>query len=161
MQEKIAQMEKIRKLVEQTRAHQMAKNIDYTTLTAPCGLPCFSCPMYLARKDGPLTAALADFFALPQDQIGCSGCRENNGNCSHLPMACRVYPCTQNRQLHNCSQCEDFPCDLLHPYRDMAELFHNTKMFNLCLISRMGLEEWAAGKASSVLDTYSYGQWTL
>jgi len=42
-----------------------------------------------------------------------------------------------------CFECGDFPCDYLHPYADMAQIKpHNLKVFNLCLIKRMGLEKW-------------------
>ena len=154
-------MEHIRDLVRGIREQQQAAPIDYKTLTAPCGLPCFSCPLYLAKDNKKLRVALAALFSLPPEKTGCSGCRAEKGQCGHLPVDCRVYPCAASKQLHNCSECDQFPCDLLHPYQDMAELYHNTKVFNLCLISKMGLEAWAEDKAASVLDTYSHGKWTL
>jgi hypothetical protein len=43
----------------------------------------------------------------------------------------------------------------------MAKLWHNTKVFNLCLIKKMGLEEWAKNKAKKVIHTYSNEKWTL
>jgi hypothetical protein len=43
----------------------------------------------------------------------------------------------------------------LHPYADRAvEVAHNTKIFNLCLIRKMGLESWAKTKSKSVGETY-------
>jgi hypothetical protein len=60
-----------------------------------------------------------------------------------------------------CSECSDFPCDYLHPYVDRAEIWHNTKVFNLCLIKKMGLEDWAKNKAKKARDTYFYGKWSL
>jgi hypothetical protein len=48
-----------------------------------------------------------------------------------------------------------FNCIVLHPYADKAsELPHNTKVFNLCLIKRMGLESWAKDKAKKVKNEY-------
>ncbi len=38
---------------------------------------------------------------------------------------------------------------------------HNTKVFNLCLIKKMGLESWAANKAKGVKDTYFKGSFKL
>jgi len=38
---------------------------------------------------------------------------------------------------------------------------HNTKVFNLCLIKKMGLEKWATEKAKSVKDTYFKGKFKL
>jgi len=34
-------------------------------------------------------------------------------------------------------------------------------VFNLCLINKMGLENWAASKASMVRETYFTKPWTL
>jgi hypothetical protein len=42
-----------------------------------------------------------------------------------------------------------------------AQRPHNTKVFNLCLIKRMGLERWAEAKAKSVKDTYFKGKLKL
>jgi len=38
---------------------------------------------------------------------------------------------------------------------------HNTKVFNLCLIKKMGLEAWAETKAKNVKHTYFKGQFKL
>ena len=34
-------------------------------------------------------------------------------------------------------------------------------MFNLCLIQKMGLEEWAKEKARQVKNTYFKGKWKI
>ena len=111
-------------------------------MTAPCGLPCFECPGYLAEK--------------------CKGCRNENGRSGHQSEYCNVYQCIKKKEINFCYECSDFPCDHLHPYADKAsELPHNTKVFNLCLIKKMGLEEWAKDKAKSVWNTYFHGKWKL
>jgi hypothetical protein len=38
---------------------------------------------------------------------------------------------------------------------------HNTKMFNLCLIKRMGVEAWAKDKARDVKHAYFHGKWKM
>ena len=38
---------------------------------------------------------------------------------------------------------------------------HNMKVYNLCLIKKMGLESWAKTKAKSVRDTYYTGKFKL
>jgi len=38
---------------------------------------------------------------------------------------------------------------------------HNTKVFHLCRIKKVGLEKWAKEEAGDILDTYYYGAWTL
>ena len=61
-----------------------------------------------------------------------------------------------------CGDSEEFPCDNLHPYADKADtLPHNVKVFNLCLINKMGLEKWAKSKAVNVRRTYFTKPWSL
>ena len=76
-------------------------------------------------------------------------------------MDCRVYQCTEKQRMETCADCTDFPCDFLHPYRDQAEKWHNTKIYHLCLIKKLGLEKWAEEEAGGILDKYFYGTWTL
>jgi hypothetical protein len=135
--------------------------MDYVFLTAPCGLPCFACYLYLANEDEAMRHLVSRELGLPLEKAICPGCRNVHGQPAHLPMRCRVYPCAVEKGVHVCSDCPDFPCDLLHPYFDQAKLWHNTKIFNLCLIKKMGLASWAESKAQSVLEVYSYGTWKL
>ena len=52
--------------------------------------------------------------------------------------------------------------DIIDAYADKADtLPHNTKVFNLCLINKMGLEKWAQAKAQDVRSTYFTKPWTL
>jgi hypothetical protein len=104
----------------------------------------------------------ARHLGIPLEEAVCPGCRNADGKPAHLPMNCRVYPCAAEKGVDFCSDCPDFPCDLLHPYMDRCEVvWHNTKVFNLCLIKKMGLEAWAQNKARSVRDVFMYGKWRL
>jgi hypothetical protein len=99
--------------------------------------------MYLANEDPELRAASAEALGLPYEEAKCGGCRNASGT----------------KGIDFCYQCQDFPCDHLHPYADQASVRqHNTKLFNLCLIKKMGLEEWARVKAKSVKETYFNGK---
>jgi hypothetical protein len=135
--------------------------MDYRHMTAPCGLPCFECFFYLAAEHPEMKEMVSKELGIPPEQVTCKGCRNEGGKCAHIPMPCRVYPCAEQKGVQFCSDCSDFPCDYLHPYRDNAKMWHNTKVFNLCLIKKMGLEAWAENKAKSVVQTYSFGKWTL
>ena len=42
-----------------------------------------------------------------------------------------------------------------------GELPHNIKVFNLCLIKKMGLEKWAESKASEAREISFNKPWTL
>jgi hypothetical protein len=138
--------------------------MDYRHMTAPCGLDCFNCPMYLAKENERLRAAVAKNMNIPFEQAFCRGCRDEKGTIASIGMTepCNVYKCIEKKGISLCCDCSDFPCDHLHPYADKAsERPHNTKVFNLSLIKKMGLESWAERKAKSVRDTYFKGQFKL
>jgi len=103
-------------------------------------------------------------MGIPAEQASCQGCRNEKGTIPFLNMnePCSVYKCTEEKGIDFCYDCSDFPCDHLHPYADKASLLpHNTKVFNLCLIKKMGLETWAETKAKSVKSTYFKGEFKL
>ena len=126
-------------------------------LTSPCGRDCFNCPVYLAKDRPKLRSIIARKQKMPESQVQCRGCRVEEGRIPYLKMtdSCPVYACSKDHAVQFCFECENFPCDRLHPVADMADRFpHNTKVFNLCLIQRMGLEAWAESKAKQVFQTY-------
>jgi hypothetical protein len=101
--------------------------------------------MYLANENEELRAKTADNLGIPVEQAVCSGCREEAGKPDFLGWnePCNVYRCITRRKLDFCYECSDFPCDHLQPYADRAsEVPHNTKVFNLCLIERMGSSQY-------------------
>jgi hypothetical protein len=145
--------------------------MDYDQMTAPCGLDCFNCHFYLARRDKEAmntVKKLSEEYNIPFEIMLCNGCRNHNGQ---IPLQkhvfgdahrCAAYECSQGKGFKYCGDCDEFPCDNLHPYADKAgDLPHNIKVFNLCLIKKMGLEEWAKTKASEVRKIYFTKPWTL
>lgn len=145
--------------------------MDYFQMTAPCGLDCFNCPFFLAHEDEKALDTVKAWSAkldIPLDVMLCKGCRAHNGRIplqKHLfgqGHRCAAYECSNGKAADFCCDCDEFPCDNLHPYADKAtELPHNTKVFNLCLIRKMGVDHWAASKASQVRHTYFTQPWTL
>jgi hypothetical protein len=131
--------------------------MDYNQMTAPCGIDCFNCAVYHAGENEKLRERVAENLGVPPEQAFCKGCRNENGTvaCLNMTEPCQVYQCIEKKNLHFCFECPDFPCDHLHPYADQAASRpHNTKVFNSCLIKKMGLESWAETKAKKVRDTY-------
>jgi hypothetical protein len=131
--------------------------MDTYQMTAPCGIDCFNCPVYLANENESLRNRVAETLGVPAARAICRGCRNQNGTIACLDMTepCGVYQCIEEKNLHFCHECADFPCDHLHPYADKAgERPHNAKVFNLCLIKKMGLERWAQSKAKEVRSVY-------
>lgn len=152
--------------------------MNYEQMTAPCGLPCFSCLLYQINSPEILQSvrdAMAKDEALkmrlvhlePMEEFACQGCREGKGINASFKLhgkqdRCRAYVCAEEKQHRFCCDCAEFPCDHLHPYAENAERFpHNTKVFNLCLIKKLGLETWAEEKAQTVQETYYSGKWKI
>ena len=139
--------------------------MDYQQMTAPCGLDCFNCIAYLAYEDSKMIPVMAKVLSIPIEEAEkavCKGCRDQDGKIPFIPMGCSVYPCAKRKNISFCYECADFPCDHLHPYADQAaNVPHNTKVFNLCLIKKLGLETWAEEKAKDVKDIYFNGKWRL
>lgn len=129
-------------------------------MTSPCGLDCFNCPAYLANEDMGLRAGISERLHLPLEAARCEGCRNARGIISLLgdDKPCDVFRCTNEKGIKYCYECADFPCDHLHPYADKAAVRpHNTKLFNLCLIKKMGVDRWAEERAAGVRKTYFAG----
>jgi hypothetical protein len=138
--------------------------MDYRQMTAPCGLDCWNCPVYMAGSDDGLRSKVAERLGVPVEKAVCRGCRHEEGRIEAIgrTQPCYVYKCIKDKGLEFCHECGDFPCDYLHPYADQAgQRPHNTKVFNLCLIKRMGLEGWAKEKAAQVKANYFQGKLKL
>ena len=145
--------------------------MDYFQMTDPCGLDCFNCHFYLAQEDQDAmntVVKISKDYNIPLEVMLCKGCRNHDGR---IPLQkhvfgeahrCAAYECSKEKGLNFCGDCDQFPCDNLHPYADKAsELPHNIKVFNLCLINKLGLEKWAVSKASEVRQDYFTKPWTL
>lgn len=134
--------------------------MDFRLLTSPCGRDCFNCPFYQARENPRLAAALADKFGLQFEEAVCEGCRPSKGNCPildpiGLSKPCSIYACSRSKDVEFCHECGDFPCERLHPVADRADqLPHNLKVYNLCMIKKLGLDRWAEKQAKVSFQKY-------
>lgn len=138
--------------------------MDYKQMTSPCGIDCFNCPVYLANESEEWRTIVSQHLGIPPEKAVCGGCRNENGTiaCLNMTGPCNVYRCIDKLDIAFCFECSDFPCDHLHPYADEAsQKPHNIKVFNLCLIKKMGLEAWAQDKAQRVRETYFSEKWKI
>ena len=136
----------------------MTSDID-AGLVAPCGLYCGGCPLFRAYGDDAFAERLAERLGLPKDQVQCRGCRAEKGHIKTMgEPVCPTYTCVEGRGLGFCFECDEFPCLKLAPCADKAQtLPHNTKVYNLVLIQKLGLEEWLRG-AGTLWDQYFRGK---
>ena len=138
----------------------MASHQDNTKLIAPCGLYCGSCTILKARGNSALTEKLAQALNIPAEQVNCLGCREQKG---HIPIMgepmCPTYQCCiEQKSLEFCYQCQEFPCLKLAPAADKAQVLpHNSKVYNLVLLQKLGVEKWLQ-KAGGLLNQYLKGK---
>ncbi len=135
---------------------------DKKALTAPCGLACFLCDFY----EDNLTDEVAELthlkFGVPKKEIPCKGCRGQDGKHFHLPHGCATLDCVKAKGVTLCCECNDFPCAFLAPTADKAaHLPHNTKLYNLCRIKKMGLERWIEEEAGQIREKYFTGKFVM
>jgi recombinational DNA repair protein (RecF pathway) len=135
--------------------------MDYFQMTSPCGIDCFNCPLYAAKKNQDLRSMIAENLGIPPEMAQCSGCRAQKGEMPFLGWSepCPQFTCVTEKGHGFCHECYDFPCEWLHPSAFRAESVpHNYKLYNLLRIKKVGLEKWAAQEASAIRDNYFTGE---
>lgn len=146
--------------------------MDFKELTAPCGLACFNCNVYKAGTNEQIRKVVSQRAGIDYEDAYCLGCRARKGKAyltvknNILPQGtcflfandegyCKIYLCVESKNLHNCSECSDFPCEVLMPIADKAAFLpHNMKVYNLSQIKKYGLEKWATEHAAKDMETY-------
>ena len=117
-------------------------NLERIKLVAPCGIDCGTCELYMSKDNEQLYTYLIS-RGIPEDKIPCAGCRNIEGYCPVIGEKCETYKCVENKGVKFCYECDDFPCLKLLPSADRADVLpHNTKMFNLCTIKKIGKEKF-------------------
>jgi hypothetical protein len=122
---------------------------DKKRLTAPCGLACFNCELHEDNLTDELAGLISTKMGIPKNQIPCKGCRQQDGRHFHLPPeGCATLNCVKAKGVEFCHDCNDFPCLFLAPTADGAAKYpHNTKLYNLCRMKKVGLEQWIEKEA--------------
>lgn len=111
-------------------------------LVAPCGIDCGICELYLSKHSKDILEYLVS-KGIPKEILPCGGCRNIDGKCPIVQTECATYKCAKSKDAVFCSDCKEFPCNMLNPCADRANtLPHNLKVFNLCTIKRDGLENF-------------------
>jgi hypothetical protein len=125
-------------------------------LTSPCGLPCFCCGAYLARTNPEIKKKAAEALGVPEEKAVCEGCRPQEGRIKLLKpeIQCKIYACVAEKGLEFCNECDDFPCERFQPYADKAHFPHNSKMYQLCMMKKLGFEKWAKEEAAKIWEIY-------
>lgn len=115
--------------------------MDKREMVAPCGIYCPGCPAYKAQFDEALAKELSEKFNLPIEKVKCAGCRPSKGIVMAWTRPCPTYVCAESKNVEFCSECDEFPCIKLAPYVKSPRP-HNSKVYNLVLIKKLGIEEF-------------------
>ena len=99
---------------------------------------------------------MAEALVIPEEKATCEGCRPQEGRIKVLKsdQQCKIYSCVVEKGIEFCHECSDFPCERFQPYADRAQMPHNTKMYQLCMMKKLGFEKWAAEEAAKIWDAY-------
>ena len=97
-------------------------------IIAFCGLSCSGCPAFIAtqkdnNKEREKTAkAWSKMYksdVKPED-INCDGCLEKSGRLFNYCKVCEIRKCGQEKEVKNCAYCDDYACEKLIKFFDMA-----------------------------------------
>lgn len=125
-------------------------------IVAPCGIDCFNCEMYAENVTPEFQERLSGTTKIPAEKITCAGCTDGN-ICLLLKMqgkSCKTLDCVKQKGVDYCFNCTDFPCLYLMPLADGAGKFpQNIKLYNLCQIKKIGLDNWVL-QAAEIRHTY-------
>ncbi|MDD4145382.1 MAG: DUF3795 domain-containing protein [Prolixibacteraceae bacterium] len=125
-------------------------------IVAPCGIGCFNCELYYENVTTDMQARISQLTKIPAEKIVCNGCAGGD-LCLFLKLqgkSCKTLDCVTRKGVNFCFECPDFPCDLLMPLANGADKYpHNLKIFNLCSIKKLGLEEWKR-QSTSIKQKY-------
>ncbi|MFZ3049159.1 MAG: DUF3795 domain-containing protein, partial [Desulfatirhabdiaceae bacterium] len=77
-------MQKLQEMVKEIEEKTTFDKQDVIQLTAPCGLPCFACYLFLAYRNMELRKMVSSIMGIPVDLSACPGCRALGGKCAHL-----------------------------------------------------------------------------
>lgn len=137
--------------------------MDYSQMTAPCGLDCFNCEIYEDNLTSDFAQAISEKLRVPIEEIACKGCRQQDGTHYHLPQdGCATLNCVKAKGIDLCCNCDDFPCTLLAPIADGAATYpHNMKLYNLCRIKKIGLRSWIEKEAGHIRKKYFTGKFVV
>lgn len=125
--------------------------------TAPCGLDCFNCPSHEQNITKEQIETLAAYFYKDKSEIPCKGCRSIKGQCMFTG-DCPSYKCAIEKGVIYCFECDEFPCQKLAPASQNADKFpHNYKLYNLCRMQKIGVEEWIIKEADKIRKAYFTG----
>lgn len=98
-----------------------------------CGYCCDMCKAFVGnikKKDEReiLTGYWNRYYGLniPVENMNCDGCRCKRSNAHRVDDACPVRACVQSKKLNDCSECENYPCEIWNSRKGLSHAEANT-----------------------------------
>ncbi len=103
-------------------------------MIAYCGLICTDCGAFIATQnnDDAKRKEVAEEWTkqfnhdFKPEEINCDGCIPTTGKHVGHCFICEVRKCGQEKGVVNCAYCDDYACDKLEKYFEMAPMFRAT-----------------------------------
>lgn len=98
-------------------------------MIAFCGLTCTECPAFIAtqKDDDKEREKVAKVWSkeykcdMKPEDINCDGClTEEWGRVFNYCKVCEIRKCGQEKEVKNCAYCDDYVCEKLNDFFDMA-----------------------------------------
>ncbi len=97
-------------------------------IIAYCGLTCSSCPAFLAtqenndKKRKEVAKMWSEMFKsdIKPEDINCDGCLSEGERIFNHCKVCEIRKCGRKREVKNCAHCEDYTCEKLGKFFEMA-----------------------------------------
>ena len=95
---------------------------------AYCGLDCGKCPAFIATQndDDNARKKTAGYyhkqfgFDVKAEDINCDGCLTEGGRLFDYCMTCEIRKCCGEKDLDNCTQCDEKPCERLNRFHEFS-----------------------------------------
>jgi len=97
-------------------------------MIAFCGLICTECPAFIAtqKDDDRERKKVAELWSkefnedIKPGDINCDGCLSEDGRVFGYCNVCEIRSCALERSVKNCAYCDDYACERLVKFFDMA-----------------------------------------
>ena len=120
----------------------------FVDFAAPCGLYCGACVIRAAvKKNDPqmlemIADGLAKYLGRPVgvEEVCCDGCLSDvrAAPCRD----CEIRDCAVSKGITHCSQCDDFPCQLITDFNNDEFAHHSEVLDNIRRQREVGIDDW-------------------
>lgn len=120
------------------------KTIDQKKITtaAVCGLFCEGCGLYIAsQEDEKRLEKIGERYKMSPEEVRCEGC--GSQKLGPYCRTCKMKPCAKNKGVNFCSECDEFPCQLINDFQSQPQVAHRIELFeSLKRIKDVGYDAW-------------------